>query len=958
MNDPIESIENLAKNFDNMTSDVLFMKEKITNFYFQNKFQINFEGCHIAISRNGGLIAICKKKSFLDTQKFTKINSNVIVMQQNAKNMHIIPIDWNYNQRWIVSFDFTENEKLYGICNDGTIYKFDILISKAKEQASSNIFKQEQIYKAKFIERGFIALTCYGTFYYVKEFKNIFPISIFQMGSLLEFSNDVDFIGIPASASSSGKFELLFTNEKGNGVIHVLEQPRGFNYNLLPLEVENGEEKIIINDVSILENMELEQYIKNDSLDEKSNIINKSENKNKNNIGKIIAMAISPSFEQIALYNNEGNIYLFSSKFDKKRKEAKFEIDEDLSENEINEQKAIIKFNNKSQFLFCGEDAIAISGQRFILLVNSLNKTLVYKIEEGEEFTAMQGGVFSKCISEIDGIRFATNEGIFFISKVSKELYNTCYPFSTHPAKKLLKAYKDDIMKEANCDKEIRKIFNVLPNAVSFLVDACANIFWTEDEKEGNKKEIQLFMLKAAQLGKYFLQKDEYNFSKFVEICRNIRIINTIRNDSTTPIFITYKEFDKLSFKEIIKKIMGEHNFKLAFRISKYLDDKTKKIYMKWAFCKIKLLDDLSSKEDQIKVYNDIMNELNKIKNISYIKLAKKAFKYKKNDLGMKFLEHEKSILAKIPQYLNHNKWDKALELSYETYDSDILATALNKIAEGYNINLDFISKIKDIKNIRFSVIDYLKKNRSSYIKDYLEEQNDYEELMFIELENFFTSNKVDEKKNHIKLAKEYQKKIDKTNINNKFYLTYLNELDNSITFKKNCMDVERNIIKKSYIEPFDNSIYDCYKIGVKENNLRWIEGQNKNYELNPKKMAIMRIRAMAENGKIDMVDKMVKDSSLKKLNLTPLNLAELYLEYKKYDLAVEYIRQINNSDYFDYKVEMLIFMEKYEDALDVIISSKKIERIPDRINEILIKKPSLQNLVKELCDKYKVNLN
>ena len=920
MNDPIESIENLAKNFDNMTSDVLFMKEKITNFYFQNKFQINFEGCHIAISRNGGLIAICKKKSFLDTQKFTKINSNVIVMQQNAKNMHIIPIDWNYNQRWIVSFDFTENEKLYGICNDGTIYKFDILILKAKEQPSSNIFKQEQIYKAKFIERGFIALTCYGTFYYVKEFKNIFPISIFQMGSLLEFSNDVDFIGIPASASSSGKLELLFTNEKGNGVIHVLEQPRGFNYNLLPLEVENGEEKIIINDVSILENMELEQYIKNDSLDEKSNIINKSENKNKNNIGKIIAMAISPSFEQIALYNNEGNIYLFSSKFDKKRKEAKFEIDEDLSQNEINEQKAIIKFNNKSQFLFCGEDAIAIS--------------------------------------EIDGIRFAKNEGIFFISKVSKELYNSCYPFSTHPAKKLIKAYKDDIMKEANCDKEIRKIFNVLPNAVSFLVDACANIFWTEDEKEGNKKEIQLFMLKAAQLGKYFLQKDEYNFSKFVEICRNIRIINTIRNDSTTPIFITYKEFDKLSFKEIIKKIMGEHNFKLAFRICKYLDDKTKKIYMKWAFCKIKLLDDLSSKEDQIKVYNDIMNELNKIKNISYIKLAKKAFKYKKNDLGMKFLEHEKSILAKIPQYLNHNKWDKALELSYETYDSDILATALNKIAEGYNINLDFISKIKDIKNIRFSVIDYLKKNRSSYIKDYLEEQNDYEELMFIELENFFTSNKVDEKKNHIKLAKEYQKKIDKTNINNKFYLTYLNELDNSITFKKNCMDVERNIIKKSYIEPFDNSIYDCYKIGVKENNLRWIEGQNKNYELNPKKMAIMRIRSMAENGKIDMVDKMVKDSSLKKLNLTPLNLAELYLEYKKYDLAVEYIRQMNNSDYFDYKIEMLIYMEKYEDALDVIISSKKIERIPDRINEILIKKPSLQNLVKELCDKYKVNLN
>ena len=119
-----------------------------------------------------------------------------------------------------------------------------------------------------------------------------------------------------------------------------------------------------------------------------------------------------------------------------------------------------------------------------------------------------------------------------------------------------------------------------------------------------------------------------------------------------------------------------------------------------------------------------------------------------------------------------------------------------------------------------------------------------------------------------------------------------------------------------------------------------------------------MRIRTMAENGKIDMIENMVKESSLKKLNLTPLNLAELYFDYKKYDLAVKYIRQMNNNDFFDYKVEMLLYMEKYEDTLDVVISSKKMEIMPDIINDILNKKPNLQNLVKELCNKYKVNLN
>ena len=966
--DPLENIENLSNYFDSMTEDVFYMKEKISNFYFPTKFKISFEGCHIAICKNGGLIGICKKKNFLDTQRNSKLNKNVLVMRQNGNIVSTIPITWNNNERYIVSFDFTDNEKLYGICYDGAIYKFDILLSKAKEKPTSQIFKQSKIYKAKFIEKGFIALTYDGTFYYVKEFKNIYPIALFQMHSLLEFSNEIDFVGIPASNSKSHKLELIFTNEKGNGIIHVMEQPEGFNYQILPLENSTD---ITINEVSILENYELEQYIKNS--DDIININNDNNNNindeeinnvidtrnNKDNIGKIVAIAISPSYEKIALYNNEGKIYIFSSKFNKERKETFFKVNEELSESDKNEQKAIINLNNDNnyQFLFCGEDAIALSGQRFILIVNNLKKTLSYKIVEGEKFRAMQGGVFTKCISEIDGLRFITNDGVFFISKLDNDLYKISDPFSTNPAKDLLKAYKNDLMKEANSDKIIRDIYKSLSKSIMICANASANLFWVEKEDIDNKKQTQFFILKAAQLGKYFVDTKDFNYLKFNEICQSIRIINELRNNEKSPIFITYKEFREISLKQLIKNIMAQLNFKLAYVISKYLGYSTKKIYQKWAFCKIKKLSYNSTKEKQIILFNEIISELKNIKKISYIKLAKKAFNYKHNELGLKFLELEKSILVKIPQYLTHHKWDKALELSYETYDSDIIATALNEIVNYNMIDEEFIDKIKDIKNIRYSVIDYLKKNSPSYIDNYIEAQNDYEELMFVMLEKFFTSNKYKDKKKYIKKAQENQKKLDKNNINNKFYSLYLTELENSIEFKKNCID-EKSIIKKTYIEPFDNSIYDCYKLGVKENSFNWIEKQNKNYELNSKKMAVMRIRTMAENGKIDMVDKMVKDSSLKKLNLTPLNLAELYFDYKKYDLAVEYIRQMNNSDYFEYKVDMLLYMEKYEDALDVILSSKNMDRIPELVNEILNKKPNLEKIVKDLCTKYKVNLN
>ena len=949
-----ESIENIASNFDNMIQDVYFMKEKITNFYFPFKFKISFENCHVAISKNGGLIAICKKENYLDTQRYNKLNNNVIVMNQNARNIYTIPITWNYNERWIICFDFTENGKLFGICNDGTIYKFDILTCQSREQVTSDIFKKDKIIKAKFFERGFIALTYFKTFYYVKEFKNICPIQIFQL-TLLEFSGDVDFIGIPPSVSSSGKFELIFTNEKGNGVIHVIEQPKGFNYMISP--TEDGK-NIKIDGVSVLENNELEPYISKDNNEIVTSTDEVVENHKNDTIGNIVSMAISPKYKQIALYNREGIAYIFSTKFDKKRKESKFIVNNELSEEEQNEVKSLINFDNEYQFLFCGEDAVAISGQRFILISNNLKNTLIYKIVEGEEMRAMQGGIFCKCISEVDGLRFATNEGIFFISKVNKDLYKTCYPFINSPAKELLKAYKNDLMNDAKSYNEIKNISKDLSNAVSILSNASANIFWTEKENTGNKKEIQLFILKAAQLGKNFIKKDEcFNYDGFVEICRNIRTLNELRNNKISPIFITYKEFTEIASEELIKIIMTQLNYKLAFIVSKYFEYNTKKIYQKWACCKIKKLKDFPSKEEQISLFNNIMEELNNIKKISYIKLAKKAFKYKKNDLGMKFLELEKSILAKIPHYIEHKKWNKALELAYETFDSDIISTVLNEIVNYNQIDKEFIEQVKDIKNIKFSVIDYLKKNNSIYIENYLDAQEDYEELILLMLEYFFNSNKISEKKKYIKLAKEYQKKLDKVHLNKKFYLSYLTELENSLVFKKNCMDIERNIFKKNNIEAFDNSIYDCYKQGVKENQFKWIEGENKKYELSPKKLSIIKIRSMAENGKILMVDKMVKESSLKKLNLTPINLAELYFDYNQYDLAVEYIRQINNTDYFDYKVEMLLYMEKYEDAIDIIISSKNMDRIPALINEILIKKPNLESKIKELCTKYKVSL-
>ena len=974
MNEQYEKLESLANDFNVISPNNCFLKEKITNVYFTNKFRINYKDYFVAISKNGGLIATCKKKSDSLEKKFLRETTNtIIVMQQNGKKQYKISLTLNYAKRWIVAFDFSQNENLYGICNDGTIYKFDILLQEAKEQVSTQAFETDNIIKAKFFQKGFIALTHYGIFYYIKDFKNIIPKSIFHMKSLLEFTNinNVDFIGIPPDTSRSGKLELIFTNEKGEGIINVTEQPEKYDYNILPIEINNKVERTI-DHVFQLKEKELEPYIiiDNDEIPKQDDFVivenNNINNINTNNktVGKIIAIAISPSYEQVALYNNKGNAYIFNSKFTKGKKEAKFEMNKDLAKQEQDDIQYIINYQPNCQFLFCGEDALALFGKKYVLITNdTFKKTLVYKITEEEKHAFFfVEDVYGKCISEVDGLRISTNNGIYFISKVDKNLFEACYPFAKSNSKKLFKAYNSYLIDELDNGEKIKELGESLSTTIFVLLNAAANIYWKDEETDESKKESQMYLLKAAQLGKIFANaEEEFNHDKFLGICKDLRVVNNLRNNEESQILITYKEYESLTFQELIKKILIQHNFNLAFKISNYLIGyDTKKIYQKWACAKIKKLNRLANKSEQIKLYDNIIYSLSNIKNVSYIQLAKKAFKCKHNELGMKFLENEKSILAKIPIYLKMNKLEKVLELSYETYDSNVIEIALNQLIDYTGVDNYFIEKVKDNQKLRYAVIDLLKKYDKSdtYIDKYLEEIKDYEELMLLQLEKFFTYKEIDKKKKCLKLAKEYQKNLDKNNVNNKFYLMYLTELSNSIKFKKDCMDLDRKIISKSYIKPFDNSIYDCYKFGAKENKLDWIEKQNKHFELSSKKMTLMRFRSLAENGKIVLIEDIIKNSSLKKLSITPINMADFYFEFKNYDLATKYVKLITHQEYFDYKIEMLKYMEKYEDLLEVAISSKNLDKIPDIINDVLKRKPELQNKVDELCKNYKINLS
>ena len=942
MEEKIPDLEILSSNFRKMDEKMFFMREQFSKFELSEKLNINFNKCHVAISPNGGYIAICKKKDYFIEDQYSKIREYILVMHQDGKTHYSIPIDWIYEKRWIVELDFNEKEQLFGICNDGSILKFDIINSRAVKKITIEHFQNDNICKAKFFGKGFFALTESGIFYYVNDIKNPELFKYFPMKEILGFSNNVEFLIIPGSNSKSKKNELLITNEKGPGVIHFT--PSGTEF--------TNENKNKIEGLSIILKDKTEIYN-----------LNQTENKEENNIevenslGSIVSLAISPSKNQIALLNSEGSVFFFHST-----------LDLDLSKfprmkvkyNPSPDSKEAISYKPGHQFLFCGEDAVCLIGQLNILLLNAFDKTIEYKINETEDLNPpSEDFYFCKCISEIDGLRIVTGKSVYFIKKVPNEL-NQILGKEDSPTKKLLKVYNGSITKEGNSEMEIREISSELGNAINKLQIAAAHIYWLDKDIYKEKKNIQLYILNAAQFGKSFISKDDFDFDKFVETCKDIRIINNLRNHSTKCRLITYDEYKAMTPKDLIKKLLLQQNYSLAAEISNYLDYNDKRVYQSYAISNIKRLPSNCTISQQNKLYNELINKFQGVQNISYIKIAKKAFKYEKYEIGLKFLDNEKSILIKIPQYIKLKKWDKALELALETYDNNILNAVLDKILRNESVSV-FISIVSKYSKAKSAIIDFLTKKAPDQLEYYLRELKSNEILLFYYLELFFNSKTIEDKKKYVKMAKDIEK--DETGVEHKFYRNYLECLEKSINFKNECIKNNANTEEEKNdidVDKYDDSIYDCYKLGIMNGKETMIESQNsKNFLLGNKKLTLIKFRTYAEQGKFEEIENIINKFTMKKLGVTAINMAEIYMEFNKYDKAVEYIKQINDVDYFDYKVDMMLFMEKYEDALEVIISDKykEPEKVKKLIDNIEKKRPDLKKKVEDLCLQYKVNL-
>jgi DNA-binding FadR family transcriptional regulator len=124
-------------------------------------------------------------------------------------------------------------------------------------------------------------------------------------------------------------------------------------------------------------------------------------------------------------------------------------------------------------------------------------------------------------------------------------------------------------------------------------------------------------------------------------------------------------------------------------------------------------------------------------------------------------------------------------------------------------------------------VLEYLKSNHENLVKDYLEERKNFEALFFYYLENFFQTNLIERRRACLRDAKNCLKLLENNKeFDYKFYKTYLDDLENSLIFKKELLI--DNTIKQTDTSNFDNATFDNYRALIKCEKMGMVELKNK----------------------------------------------------------------------------------------------------------------------------------
>ncbi|GMF63138.1 unnamed protein product [[Candida] boidinii] len=226
---------------------------------------------------------------------------------------------------------------------------------------------------------------------------------------------------------------------------------------------------------------------------------------------------------------------------------------------------------------------------------------------------------------EFDGTFFLSNTKLEFLSRVGNSTSATFKIGSTFSSAILLDAIDQIDNHSPKATENVEIIKDNLSEAINYCILAAAEEFDPYWQKR---------LLRAATFGKSII--DFYNPDDFVETCKNLKVLNMIRQPEV-GLFLTYSQYLDYTIENVIKYILLRKMHYLALKISQYLNLPDDDIYIDWACCKIKASGHLDDK----KLCDDIRKMMKHKKVLSYHKIADVAYYEGRIKLSIMLLNYE-----------------------------------------------------------------------------------------------------------------------------------------------------------------------------------------------------------------------------------------------------------------------------------------------------------------------------
>lgn len=355
----------------------------------------------------------------------------------------------------------------------------------------------------------------------------------------------------------------------------------------------------------------------------------------------IIKLSVSPNGRFIACYLKDGIMVVLTHTFGK-----------------------VVEFDSKSAskpiaMEWCGKDSVVLQWR---------NTGLVMVGPFGDWLNFQYDAAGVHIVPESDCCRIVTSTSCEILQMVPKATIAALEVGSMEPAALILDAMDAFEAGDPKADEQIRTIAMVrqLQGAVQTCIEAASADFDPAQQQR---------LLKAASYAKAFCP--DADPAEFVDTAKKLRVLNEIRK-AEVGLPLTVQQYNLLSPEVLVGRLTSRKKHFLALKVCELLKLKNDKVLIDWACEKVtQMATSTTQNYSDEEINRTIKNQLEPYGRISYLRVAKVAYKINRKRLATLVLDKEQQPEAQIPVLLEMNEEELALQKAINSGDYDLMYLTL-----------------------------------------------------------------------------------------------------------------------------------------------------------------------------------------------------------------------------------------------------------------------------------------